>query len=231
MLFDVVPAVAIVIGGAVAMSSTAIIIAQLTEQSENNRTHGRLAVAICLFQDLSFPLLLALVSALSGGGRAADAVHILSSHRHRRAGTAAGAGGRPLAAAAGVPHDRFGALRGAVLAGGAAGGACLGLGNPGGGPVARARRFSGRDDARGNRVPPSDRSDDSFVSRSSAGIVFHHGRHAARCGIAAAAIAAGDRHRGRHADAEGRGGGGRREARDQELVQVTAHRRSGVAGR
>src|ERR1700675_2532317 len=78
MLFDVGPAVAVVIGGAVAMSSTAIIIAQLTEQSENNRTHGRLAVAICLFQDLSFPLLLALVSA-SSGGRAADAVHILSS--------------------------------------------------------------------------------------------------------------------------------------------------------
>ena len=58
--FDVAPAVAVVIGGAVAMSSTAIIIAQLTEQSENNRTHGRLAVAICLFQDLSFPLFLAL---------------------------------------------------------------------------------------------------------------------------------------------------------------------------
>src|SRR6202795_4354513 len=77
MLFDVVRAVAVVIGGAVAMSSTAIIIAQLTEQSENNRTHGRLAVAICLFQDLSFPLLLALVSALSNGGRAADAAHIL----------------------------------------------------------------------------------------------------------------------------------------------------------
>src|SRR5271154_6055924 len=67
MLFDVAPAVAVVIGGAVAMSSTAIIISQLTEQSENNRTHGRLAVAICLFQDLSFPLLLALVSVLSGG--------------------------------------------------------------------------------------------------------------------------------------------------------------------
>jgi CPA2 family monovalent cation:H+ antiporter-2 len=74
--FDIVPAVAAVIGGAVAMSSTAIIIAQLTEQSENNRTHGRLAVAICLFQDLSFPLFLALVSVLTGGGRAADAVHI-----------------------------------------------------------------------------------------------------------------------------------------------------------
>jgi CPA2 family monovalent cation:H+ antiporter-2 len=61
---SIVPAGGVVIGGAVAMSSTAIIISQLTEQSENNRTHGRLAVAICLFQDLSFPLFLALVSAL-----------------------------------------------------------------------------------------------------------------------------------------------------------------------
>src|SRR5277367_4962656 len=78
MLFDIAPAVAVLIGGAVAMSSTAIIIAQLTEQSENNRTHGRLAVAICLFQDLSFPLLLALVSAL-GGGNAASASPILGA--------------------------------------------------------------------------------------------------------------------------------------------------------
>ena len=78
-LFHIVPAVAVVIGGAVAMSSTAIIIAQLTEQSENNRTHGRLAVAICLFQDLSFPLFLALVSALTGGGDASDPMHIASA--------------------------------------------------------------------------------------------------------------------------------------------------------
>jgi monovalent cation:H+ antiporter-2, CPA2 family len=76
-LFGISPAVAVVIGGAVAMSSTAIIISQLTEQSENNRTHGRLAVAICLFQDLSFPLLLGLVSALGANG--ANASHILSA--------------------------------------------------------------------------------------------------------------------------------------------------------
>ncbi len=79
-----VPAtVAIVLGGAVAMSSTAIIIAQLTEQSENNRTHGRLAVAICLFQDLSFPLFLGLVSPLAAGGPAAGspaaAPHIVAA--------------------------------------------------------------------------------------------------------------------------------------------------------
>jgi len=77
--FHVGTAVAVVIGGAVAMSSTAIIISQLTEQSENNRTHGRLAVAICLFQDLSFPLFLALVSVLTGGAKTADAAHIVTA--------------------------------------------------------------------------------------------------------------------------------------------------------
>jgi monovalent cation:H+ antiporter-2, CPA2 family len=76
--FGVAPAVAVVIGGAVAMSSTAIIISQLTEQAENNRTHGRLAVAICLFQDLSFPVLLALVSALGGSGPV-DSLHIIGA--------------------------------------------------------------------------------------------------------------------------------------------------------
>src|ERR1700736_3319991 len=78
-VFHVVPAVAVVIGGAVAMSSTAIIISQLTEQSENNRTHGRLAVAICLFQDLSFPLFLALVSVLGGSDRIPAARQIIVS--------------------------------------------------------------------------------------------------------------------------------------------------------
>jgi CPA2 family monovalent cation:H+ antiporter-2 len=77
MLFNVPAPVAVAVGGAVAMSSTAIIISQLTEQSENNRTHGRLAVAICLFQDLSFPLLLALVSALGSGSVAAT--HIVQA--------------------------------------------------------------------------------------------------------------------------------------------------------
>ena len=37
--FDVSAPVAILVGGAVAMSSTAIILSQLTEQSENNPTH------------------------------------------------------------------------------------------------------------------------------------------------------------------------------------------------
>ena len=60
----------VVIGGALAMSSTAIVIRQLAEQAEINRTHGRLTFAILLFQDLAFVPLLALATALAAGGEA-----------------------------------------------------------------------------------------------------------------------------------------------------------------
>jgi len=59
---------AVVLGGAIAMSSTAIVLHQLTDQSELNRTHGRLAFAVLLFQDLAFVPLLALANALARGG-------------------------------------------------------------------------------------------------------------------------------------------------------------------
>jgi CPA2 family monovalent cation:H+ antiporter-2 len=78
-LLGVSPTSALVVGGAVAMSSTAIIIAQLTEQSENTRTHGRLAVAICLFQDLSFPLFLGLLSPLAAAGPGTPAPHVVAA--------------------------------------------------------------------------------------------------------------------------------------------------------
>ncbi len=58
---------AVVVGGALSMSSTAIVIRQLTEQAEINRTHGRLTFAILLFQDLAFVPLLALATALAEG--------------------------------------------------------------------------------------------------------------------------------------------------------------------
>jgi len=58
--------VAILLGGALAMSSTAIVVRQLTEQLEVNKPHGRTAVGILLFQDLAFVPLLALESALHG---------------------------------------------------------------------------------------------------------------------------------------------------------------------
>jgi len=59
---------ALVVGGSIAMSSTAIVVQQLAEQAELNRTHGRLAFSMLLFQDLSFVLFLALASALPGAG-------------------------------------------------------------------------------------------------------------------------------------------------------------------
>ncbi|MGE3667703.1 MAG: cation:proton antiporter [Steroidobacteraceae bacterium] len=65
--FDMPLVLAIVLGGAVAMSSTAIILHQLTDQAELNRTHGRLAFAVLLFQDIAFVPLLALASALARG--------------------------------------------------------------------------------------------------------------------------------------------------------------------
>jgi len=58
---------AVVVGGAIAMSSTAILLQQLTERAELNRTHGRLAFSMLLFQDLAFVPLLALASALAAG--------------------------------------------------------------------------------------------------------------------------------------------------------------------
>jgi CPA2 family monovalent cation:H+ antiporter-2 len=58
------PVAAIVVGGALAMSSTAIIVRQLGEQLEINRTHSRLAVGILLFQDLAFAPLLALATSI-----------------------------------------------------------------------------------------------------------------------------------------------------------------------
>jgi CPA2 family monovalent cation:H+ antiporter-2 len=59
------PAASIVVGGALAMSSTAIILRQLGEQLELNRTHSRIAVGIVLFQDLAFAPLLALATSIS----------------------------------------------------------------------------------------------------------------------------------------------------------------------
>ena len=62
------PAVAVVLGGAVAMSSTAIVMQQLAEQEEINRTHGRLAFGMLLFQDLAFVPFLALAGVIGAAG-------------------------------------------------------------------------------------------------------------------------------------------------------------------
>ncbi|MDE2219960.1 MAG: cation:proton antiporter, partial [Gammaproteobacteria bacterium] len=76
-LLGVAWAPAVVVGGAVAMSSTAIVLQQLTDQSELNRTHGRLAFAVLLFQDLAFVPLLALATALVRGGGAFTGLNLV----------------------------------------------------------------------------------------------------------------------------------------------------------
>jgi len=58
---------AALIGGAIAMSSTAIVLHQLSDRGELNRTHGRLAFSMLLFQDLAFVPLLALAPGLERG--------------------------------------------------------------------------------------------------------------------------------------------------------------------
>ena len=68
--FGIGPAPAIVIGGALAMSSTAIVLRQLGDQLEINRAHARLAVGILLFQDLAFAPFLALATAIGEGDAA-----------------------------------------------------------------------------------------------------------------------------------------------------------------
>jgi monovalent cation:H+ antiporter-2, CPA2 family len=74
--FEVQPMVALVVGGALAMSSTAIVVRQLGDQGELNRTHSRIAIGILLFQDLAFVPFLALESAMAGGTEGLDAWEI-----------------------------------------------------------------------------------------------------------------------------------------------------------
>jgi CPA2 family monovalent cation:H+ antiporter-2 len=59
---------AVVIGGALAMSSTALVSKMLTENRELETEHGKRVFGILLFQDLALIPLLILTPALSGGG-------------------------------------------------------------------------------------------------------------------------------------------------------------------
>ena len=60
---------AIILGGAVAMSSTVIVIKQLREQLELDQSHGRCAVATLLFQDMAVIAFLMLISPAGQGDR------------------------------------------------------------------------------------------------------------------------------------------------------------------
>jgi CPA2 family monovalent cation:H+ antiporter-2 len=68
-LFDVPAEGAVVIGGMLALSSTAIVMKLLTEQLEQNSRHGRHAISVLLFQDLMVVPFLIVIPALAGDVR------------------------------------------------------------------------------------------------------------------------------------------------------------------
>lgn len=70
---------AVVMGGALALSSTAIVLKQLTEQLEVQSLHGRLAVGVLLFQDLAVVPLLVIIPILAMQGEGPLAWPLLSA--------------------------------------------------------------------------------------------------------------------------------------------------------
>lgn len=60
------PAAAVIIAGALALSSTAIVTKELSDQGQIHSRHGQLSIGVLLFQDLAAVLLLILVPALGG---------------------------------------------------------------------------------------------------------------------------------------------------------------------
>src|SRR5499427_5953893 len=76
--FGIPWAQSIVLGGVVAMSSTVLILQQLTERAELNRTHGRLAFSVVLFQDIAVVPFLALAAALAPGSESFSVASVLS---------------------------------------------------------------------------------------------------------------------------------------------------------
>ena len=65
-LLGLAPNAAIVVGGILALSSTAIVSKQLSEQVELNTPHGRHGISILLFQDLAVIPLLVMIPLLAG---------------------------------------------------------------------------------------------------------------------------------------------------------------------
>ncbi len=75
--FGLAPKTAFIAAGALALSSTAVVIKQLAEQHELHTTHGRLSIGILLFQDLAAVLFLILIPALVNKGDNALLVPLL----------------------------------------------------------------------------------------------------------------------------------------------------------
>ncbi len=68
MAFGLKPEIAAVVGGTLALSSTATVLQLLVERGEAAARFGRISVSVLLFQDLAVVPLLALIPLLAGGG-------------------------------------------------------------------------------------------------------------------------------------------------------------------
>ena len=166
-------------GGALAMSSTAIVSKMLAERMELATPHGRDVMGILLFQDLAVVAFLIVLPSLSkSGGDLAIALALAGVKAVGRAG--ADPVRRPGADARVVPPRRAAAQLRAVHAERAAGHAGTRGADRARRALARAGRIPRRHADRRDRVPLPGRGGHQAVPRRAARAVLRHRRHGAR---------------------------------------------------
>lgn len=79
LIFDLAPVPAILIGGAVAMSSTAMCLKVLASANALGSAQGRLAIAVLLFQDLAAVAFLLLHDSMSGAVKGYGVMTVVAS--------------------------------------------------------------------------------------------------------------------------------------------------------
>ena len=79
LIFDLAPLPAILIGGAVAMSSTAMCLKVLASANALGSAQGRLAIAVLLFQDLAAVAFLLLHDSMSGAAEGHGVITVVAS--------------------------------------------------------------------------------------------------------------------------------------------------------
>lgn len=79
LIFDLAPVPAILIGGAVAMSSTAMCLKVLASANALGSAQGRLAIAVLLFQDLAAVAFLLLHDSISGAAEGHGVITVVAS--------------------------------------------------------------------------------------------------------------------------------------------------------
>jgi CPA2 family monovalent cation:H+ antiporter-2 len=72
LYFGLSPAQSFIVGAALALSSTAVVVKQLDEQQERNTSHGQLSINILLFQDIAAVLFLIVVTAIGAESESAS---------------------------------------------------------------------------------------------------------------------------------------------------------------